>query len=40
MTKTGWKIVTSVFAAGFIIGLVVGIIGFAMAVNIMAGKAV
>ena len=36
MTKTGWKIVTSVFAAGFIIGLVVGIIGFTMSIDVMA----
>jgi len=40
MTKTGLKIIAGVFAAGFTAGLVVGIIGFTMAVDIMAGRAV
>jgi len=40
MTKNGLVIIAGVFGVGFMMGLVTGIIGFAMAVNIMAGKAV
>lgn len=40
MTKTGLKIIAGALITGFTAGLVMGIIGFAMAVNIMAGKAV
>ena len=36
MTKTGLKIIAGVFAAGFTAGLVVGVIGFTMAIDVMA----
>jgi hypothetical protein len=36
MIKTGFKIVAAVFGTGFLSGLVVGVVGFTMAVNIMA----
>lgn len=37
MTKTGLKIIAGVFVTGFASGLIVGVVGFTMAMDIMAG---
>ncbi len=39
MTKTGFKIVAAVFGTGFLSGLIVGVIGFTMAIDLMAQAA-
>jgi len=36
MTKTGLKIIAGALITGFTVGLVTGVIGFTMAVDIMA----
>lgn len=36
MTKTGLKIIACAFVTGFASGLIVGVVGFTMAVDIMA----
>lgn len=40
MTKNGLVIIAGVFITGFTAGLVMGIIGFTMAVEIMAGRGI
>ena len=36
MTKNGLVIIAGVFGVGFLVGMVIGIIGFTMAVEVMA----
>lgn len=36
MTKNGLVIIAGVFGVGFMVGLIAGIIGFTMAIDVMA----
>lgn len=38
ITKQGLKILAGLFGAGFVFGLLTGIIGFTLAVDAMAGR--
>jgi hypothetical protein len=39
LNKTGARLLAAIFACGFLIGLIVGVIGFTMAVDLMAQAA-
>jgi len=39
LSKTGAKLVVAFFACGFVTGLIVGVIGFTMAIDLMAAAA-